>query len=149
MTISKPWRTARLLVIAAAPLFVTATVRAEEVDLSVYVAFGKIEGITKIVDDGVDRLLKDVRIKDRFADANIPRLKRMLSAQFCALLHGPCPYEGRSMAQAHQGMYLGNADFNALVEDFQFAMDDCKVPFRDQNKLLALLAPMQRDVVTK
>ena len=125
------------------------TVRAEEADTAVYEAFGRSDGITKIVGDGVDRLLADDRIKARFADANIPRLKRMLSAQFCVLLHGPCKYEGLTMKDAHEGMGLRTADFNALVEDFQLAMDDYKVPFRDQNKLLALLAPMQRDIVTK
>jgi len=140
---------ALLVIVAAAGPFRTTAVRAEAADTAVYEAFGQSDGITKIVGDGVDRLLQDDRIRARFADANIPRLKRMLSAQFCALLHGPCKYEGLEMKTVHEGMSLRTADFNALVEDFQLAMDDYNVPFRDQNKLLALLAPMQRDIVTK
>jgi hemoglobin len=46
-------------------------------------------------------------------------------------------------------MNLRNADFNALAEDFQLAMDDAGVPFVDQNVLLKQLAPMQHQIVTK
>lgn len=112
-------------------------------------AFGGEPGIAKIVDNGVNRLVADDRIKARFATANIPRLKTLLTAQFCTLLGGNCVYEGRPMKETHDGMNLRNADFNALAEDFQFAMDDAGVPFRYQNVLLKQLAPMQHDIVTK
>lgn len=44
---------------------------------------------------------------------------------------------------------LDRADFNALVEDLQIAMNQRGIPFRSQNKLLAVLAPMHREVITK
>jgi hemoglobin len=53
------------------------------------------------------------------------------------------------MSQAHKGLHLTNADFNALVEDLQSGMDKAGVPFATQNRLLARLAPMHRDVVTR
>ena len=37
---------------------------------------------------------------------------------------------------------------HALAEDLQHAMDDQGVAFRAQNQLLALLAPMHRDIIT-
>lgn len=122
---------------------------AGETDTAVYDDFGQLPGIEKVVDNGVDRILKDPRINDRFKNTNIRRLKRMLTDQFCEILAGPCRYKGRDMAEAHAQLGLRDADFNALVEDFQNAMDDNKVPFRAQNKLLAHLAPMHRDVVTR
>ena len=39
--------------------------------------------------------------------------------------------------------------FNALTEDLQLALDRNGIPYRVQNRLLAKLAPMQREVVTK
>jgi hemoglobin len=36
--------------------------------------------------------------------------------------------------------------FNALVEDLQKAMSERGIPFRAQNKLLAKLAPLHRDI---
>jgi hemoglobin len=53
------------------------------------------------------------------------------------------------MHDAHKGLHLTNADFNALVEDLQAGMDKAGVSFATQNRLLARLAPMNRDVVTK
>ena len=53
------------------------------------------------------------------------------------------------MSAAHKGLHLTNADFDALVEDLQDALDAAGVPFRVQNRLLARLAPMQKDVVTR
>jgi hemoglobin len=46
-------------------------------------------------------------------------------------------------------MGIRNADFNALAEDLQFAMDAAGISFFTQNRLIALLAPMQHDIVTK
>ena len=65
------------------------------------------------------------------------------------ILDGPCTYTGLNMQQAHQGLGITEADFNALVADLQKAMDKHGIPFTAQNQLLARLAPMHRDVDTK
>ena len=51
------------------------------------------------------------------------------------------------MKEAHDGMDITRGDFNALVEVLQDAMDAQGIPFRAQNRLLAQLAPMHRDIV--
>jgi len=122
---------------------------ADEPDLSAFNAFGGKAGIEKVADLGVEKLLQDSRIKLRFAGANIPHLKMQLAEQFCALLNGPCQYTGKDMSSAHAGMGLHDADFNALAEDFQIAMTELDIPFRYQNVLVAKLAPMEKQVVTK
>ena len=116
---------------------------------ALYDDLGGREGITRIINDLLDVELKDARIKHAFDDTNIDRLKGLLVQQFCELSGGPCHYKGRSMAASHKGLHLTNRDFNALVEDLQIAMDRSNIPFRIQNRLLALLAPMQRDTVTR
>ena len=40
-------------------------------------------------------------------------------------------------------------DFNALVEDLQDGLDASGVDFATQNRLLARLAPMHNDIVTR
>ena len=112
-------------------------------------AFHGRDGLQRISNDFVERDVKDVRIKDVFAAADLVRLKRTFAEQLCYLLDGGCAYTGRDMASAHKGMGLQNADFNAVVENLQHAMDDEHVPFRAQNVLLAKLAPMQRAVVER
>lgn len=120
--------------------------QAEEPDRRAFDAFGGKAGLDRVADVGVERLIHDPRIQDRFKNANIPRLKMQLATQFCALLNGPCEYTGQDMKQAHAGMGLRDYDFNALAEDFQIAMNEVGVPYRWQNSLISKLAPMERQI---
>lgn len=118
-------------------------------DATLYNDLGGLEVLTKVVDDTLALALADERIKDTFKNSDMKRLAKMLTEQFCELSGGPCKYSGDPMKEVHQGLALNNMHFNALVEDLQAAMDKANIPSRTQNKLLALLAPMQRTVVTK
>ncbi|SAL81231.1 Group 1 truncated hemoglobin GlbN [Caballeronia choica] len=121
----------------------SANARADD---SLYREFGEKPGLVKIADDLYDNLLADPRTQAYFEDAPIKRIKQKLVEQFCVLLGGPCEYTGRTMKRSHEGQNIDRAAFNALVEDLQDAMDKNGVPFHAQNKLLAKLAPMYRDV---
>ncbi len=118
-------------------------------DPATFQAFHGKEGLARIANDLVDRSIADPRIKDIFATTDVPRLKRTLAEQFCYVLGGGCVYTGRDMAAVHKDMGVTNRDFNALVENLQWAMDKEGVAFAVQNRLLAKLAPMQRKVVEK
>ncbi len=65
------------------------------------------------------------------------------------MLGGGCDYTGRDMKTAHKDMGLQAADMNALVENLQAAMRREGVPFADQNRLLAKLAPQKRDMMER
>jgi hemoglobin len=116
---------------------------------ALFEAFNGEAGISRVVDDMVDRNLADPRIKDIFAASDLARLRRTLKEQFCFILNGPCDYTGMDMKSSHADQGITNREFNALVENLQLAMNAEGVLFRAQNKLLAKLAPMQRDVVTR
>jgi hemoglobin len=125
------------------------SVGARAADSSLYDAFGGRDGLVKIVDDATNTWTSDPRIKDTFNDINLVRFKKLLVDQLCELTGGPCVYKGRDMYKSHKGLHLDEAEFNALVEGLQDAMDRANVSTWSQNKLLALLAPMERDVVTR
>nr|WP_039875725.1 group 1 truncated hemoglobin [Herbaspirillum frisingense] len=118
-------------------------------DDSLYRALGGLPVLQKVVDDFMASMLADRRIKHTFAESNIERVKQKLVEQFCQLSGGGCIYTGDPMREVHQGLKLSNADFNALVEDLQLAMDANGIPSHTQNRLLALLAPMQRETVSR
>lgn len=140
-------RVAYLLAFSAA--VGTATAQAAQTGDRVFQEMGQLPGVSKVVDDFVTIVLDDRRIKDFFDGSNIDRLKRVLVVHLCDLSGGPCRYEGDTMGQIHQGMGLNNAHFNALAEDLQQAMINNGVPYSAQYSLLAKLAAMQRDIVTK
>jgi len=101
------------------------------------------------VEEFVDILLEDSRINFAFAQANLAVFKQRIYAQLCSLAKGPCRYEGRDMKTAHEKLAVDNAQFNALAEDLYKAFDRAGVSYRAQNKMMALLAPMQKDIVKK
>ena len=112
-----------------------------------YDALGARPGLVALVDDFVDRLLADQHMKPFFKDSDLPNLRTALVAQFCEVSGGPCRHEGPNMKKAHDGVDITRADFNALVEVLQQSMDARSIPFGAQNRLLAKLAPMHRDIV--
>jgi len=116
-------------------------------DAALFRALGGRAGIDAIVDDFVPRLVADPRMSEFFKNTKQPHLRQMLSEQFCRVSGGGCAYTGKSMAEAHQDMDIAKADFNALVEVLQASMDAQHVPFATQNRLLARLAPMHREIV--
>lgn len=118
-------------------------------DAALFETFGGEAGVTSLANDLIDRALVDPRIQHSFDDSNIKRVKRELASQFCELLGGPCVYKGRDMKEAHQKLMITDAQFNALVEDLQDAMNKLDIPFSAQNQLLAKLAPMHATIVTK
>lgn len=116
---------------------------------AMWTAFHGQAGVGRIVDHAVDLSLEDPRISEIFKAHDMVRLRRTLKEHFCFILGGGCDYTGRDMKATHKDMGLQNADFNALVEHLQAAMDREKVPFRAQNRFLAKLAPMQRTTVER
>jgi hemoglobin len=101
------------------------------------------------VDKFTDLVIADPRINFTFAEADLTKFKSLLYAQLCELSGGPCKYTGRDMRKAHEKLMLNTAEFNALAEDLYIALGKAGVPYRLQNRLMAKLAPMKRDIVTK
>ena len=118
-------------------------------DPDLFKEFHGKEGISRIVEAMVDRSSHNPEIAGIFKPFNLERLRRTLKEQLCYVLGGPCDYTGRTMQEAHKDMGLQAKDFNALVEDLQWAMRKEGVSFSAQNKLLAKLAPMKRDMMQR
>jgi hemoglobin len=116
---------------------------------SLYERLGGIDAIRAVVDDFVGNVAADKRINKFFAHTDIAGLKRNLVDQICQGTGGPCTYTGRSMRETHAGMGVRNRDFNALVADLGKTLKKFKVPAREQRELVAILAPMRKDIVTR
>jgi hemoglobin len=51
------------------------------------------------------------------------------------------------MLRAHEGFQIRHNAFDAFVEDVILGMEDAGVPFRVQNRVLKIFAPMREDIV--
>jgi hemoglobin len=118
-------------------------------DKTLYESMGGESVLRTAVDHFADNVQTDDRINFTFAEADISKFKRLIFEQLCNLSGGPCKYTGRDMRTAHAKLSINNAEFNALAEDLYLALDQAGVPYRLQNKLMALLAPMQHQIVTR
>jgi hemoglobin len=116
---------------------------------SLYTRLGGNPAITAVVADFVtERVAKDNRINSFFAEVDLTNLQRLLVEQIGSATGGPEVYSGRSMQEAHAGLGISVADFNALVEDLVASLDHFEVPEAEKTELLNALGPMQSDIVT-
>jgi hemoglobin len=118
---------------------------------TLYQALGGEGGVVRLVDALDQRFRADPRIAKLFkTDPDEDAYFRLrLIEQICQLSGGGCEYTGQSMEEAHSGMAIAEAQFNAFVEDARDAMTSIGLATATQNRLLALLAPMHKDVIDK
>jgi hemoglobin len=112
-----------------------------------YDALGGQAAITGLVDVLIPEIHNDKRINQLFKNTDIPDFRARLIEQLCEATGGPCKYTGRTMEEAHSGLAITHQDFVYFVEDLNHAMKKAAVSPQNQQKLLALLGPMEPQVV--
>ena len=132
----------------AAAVMVAAAVPARAAE-TLYDRLGGQPGIALIARNAVTIYTTDPRISADFDNINQDRLRSRLADYLCQLADGPCTYRGRPMLAAHAGLETTQAKFNAVAEGMQTAMEQAGVPYWTQNRMMARLAPLQRDIVNR
>ena len=138
--------TALSTAIAALALFGCAAQTSGSTDATLYQRLGGQAAIAAVVDDTLANVAVDPRINQRFRTSDTLRLRNGLVELLCDRSGGPCTYRGRNMADAHEGMMIRDAEFDALVDDLVRALDKHRVPTREKNELLALLDRMRNAI---
>jgi hemoglobin len=126
----------------------------KKMEESLYTRLGGIEAISAVTDKFLANVAADEMINERFAPAvenpsRLQLLRNNLIDQICQGSGGPCVYKGKTMLEAHTGMNISEAEFNALVGDLVAALDSFSVPEKEKNELLGVLGPMKSDIVGK
>jgi hemoglobin len=119
---------------------------------TLYTRLGGIEAISAVTDKFLANVVADNVINERFSatvadEFRLRLLRTNLIDQICAGAGGPCQYKGLTMMEAHDGMDISVAEFNALVGDLVAALDFYEVPTEEKNELLAVLGPLQSQIV--
>jgi hemoglobin len=124
---------------------------------SLYERLGKREALDPVVDDLLGNVVADNRIsklfeKDKKDKERAKQLHARLVAELCIVAGGgdACGYDGKSMKDAHKGMKISQAQWDAFVEDLTSAlkmhnMDDALV----KELLDRLTEQTHGDIVTR
>ena len=129
-------------------LVVLSAGSAQGADANYYAQFGGTPGMRALVNAFVNRVVIDPRISAYFRRTSIPALKAALTLQFCQLEGGNCQFS-MSMHAVHAQLGVTQAAFNALANDLYLTMDRRAIPIAAQNNLLAKLAAMEPQIVTR
>jgi hemoglobin len=116
---------------------------------SLYARLGATPNVTAVVNDVIDEAARDPHLKRSFDKVNLGRLKRLFVEQICELTGGGCRYNGDSMHDVHAGLGITQAEFYGLVQVLKDSMRRHGIAIRERNELLAILAPMKRDIVER
>ncbi len=112
-----------------------------------YDRLGGQRAIVAVVDDFIARVGADDRIKLRFANTNLDKLKLLLVEFVCMATGGPCKYTGQDMETSHAGMEVVDEEFTALVEDLSATLDKLNVGAKEKGELLGALGPLKPTIV--
>ena len=116
---------------------------------TLYSRLGGEKVVRQVVNETIDQASTDPRTKRSFADVKLQRVKDNIHDQICSLTGGGCKYTGDPMDKVHKGLANTEAEMNLVVQWLRDALDRHGVHTREKNELLAILAPMKRDIVTQ
>lgn len=125
---------------------------------SLYERLGGESAIAAVVDDFVARAASNEKVN--FArkgtgkewnatPENVAHVKQGLIDMIGQAAGGPQKYTGKDMKTAHKGMMISGAEFDAIAGDLKASLDKFKVPAREQNELLAVVAGTRKDIVER
>jgi len=119
-----------------------------------YDRLGGVYSIATVVDDFIERLLVNQILNANSAinqaRARVPKagLKFHVTALVCEVTGGPCRYTGRAMKESHQQLNITEGQWQAMLTDFQKTLDKFKVPAKEQEELITIVASTKKDIVT-
>jgi hemoglobin len=121
----------------------TVSLQAAAADQSLYERLGGKPALEAVVGELWSITSKDPRINAYFAQTKPEVFASQLVDFLCQASGGPCTYKGKNMVDAHQGMHLTEADFNALAENTVKALDKFKVPEKEKSEVMTMLGSLK------
>ncbi len=114
---------------------------------SLYARVGGMPTINALVDDFVANMAADPAVSPRLVGANIPQVKASLAAMICAGAGGPCQAEP-GIPGLQNGMRITEADFNAMLVDYDRTLRKFGVPQKEAGDLMAAMTNNRANIVS-
>ena len=119
---------------------------------SLYERLGGYDGIAKVVDDFIGRLVADKQFEKFFIGQSTDSRKRIRNhviEQFCVATGGPCVYTGRDMKTSHGGLGITKAEWDGGAKHLIAALDKYKLDEKSKGEVVAFVSTLEKDIVEK
>jgi hemoglobin len=109
--------------------------------------------VKAVVHDFVIKAANDSKVdftrggKYKLDDSGVIHLEELLVQLISQVTGGPLKYTGRDMKSSHAGMEITNEQFDALAGDLIEVLNAYKVPEKERNELVAIVASTRKDIV--
>jgi hemoglobin len=124
--------------------------QAQQAPKPLYQRLGGYDAVAAVSDEFITRLATDPQFGRFFAgfseDSKI-RLRQHLVDQLCQATGGPCYYVGRSMKQVHGGLKITEAEWTAAGNHMIGTLTKFKVPAKEKDEVMAIMASVKADIV--
>ena len=120
---------------------------------SLYERLGGIYPISAVVDDFIDRIMRDPRLNanphvdEAHHKVTITGFKYLVTEQLADASGGPQRYSGRSMEESHREMQITAAEWDAFIDDLNQTLDKFEVPDQERSEVLAIIESTRKDIV--
>jgi hemoglobin len=111
---------------------------------------GGEDGVKKVVDDLVATAATDPKVnfdRNGKVKVDVPKLKKQVVAFFSSATGGPIKYTGKSMKEAHKGMGITEAEFNAFAGHLKAALEKNGVKADDVKTVMTAVGGTKADIV--
>lgn len=119
---------------------------------TLYKRLGGYDAIAAVTDDFIVRLATDKDLSRFFvghSDDSKGKIRVHIINMVCMATGGPCNYTGRDMKTTHKGLGISENDWKIMAEHFVVTLNKFKVPKKEQDELLAIVATTKKDIVEK
>jgi hemoglobin len=120
---------------------------------SLYDRPGGVYDVATVVDDLIDRVMSDPRLKSNPAvDGAHHRVsssgfKHVVTEMVCDAAGDPQQYSGRSMGDAHRHLGIAEDGWAAFMDDLHQALSRFQVPPAEQSELVAIVESTNEAIV--
>ena len=119
---------------------------------SLFTRIGGQDGIRQVVDDFVVRMTTHPQVGRFFAGIDTStgsKFRSHLVDFICAATGGGVAYRGRDLASAHRAFSISESDWNVTVENLKESLLKARVPAREIQDLVGIIAPLKGQIVTR
>jgi len=134
---------------------VLAPTGAKEKKKSLYQRLGGVYAISALVDDFIDKLLRDPivvknpKVVAAMGNINVPGLKFHLTNFICSAAGGPETYTGRDMATSHKHLSITQEEWDASVAILTQSLKDFDIKGPEGEEVLQLVGSLRDQIVGK